>query len=269
MVDIVDATSAAMLGAGLGATGAILAQGVGAYLGGRRDSRRMNWEGVQNDRAAERDRALMFNEVKRQKYAEYIGTIYPMITATRQDRESWSTYDVHTGVKAAEDIDPRRKVLDGLRWDFQLIAHPLVTQQAEVTYALWIILGMQTLMPGEWAPEARKQTNSDALKAWTRLAQVMRADVAGDTQQLKELSKTFRDQSSASSPEPSADRPKLSGIRRRAQFYSDLSDVERQIARLSSVSSVGTEADLQEVARLAERRVALLQSIEADRSADV
>ena len=85
--------TAALIGAGLGAGGAVLAQIISATVTQRFASRRFQWEQLESERARTDDRRRLFLDEKREMYAKFLRATSPsgMCRCERTHATSYST----------------------------------------------------------------------------------------------------------------------------------------------------------------------------------
>lgn len=82
-------TAAALIGAGIGAGGAVLAQATASIFSGRRDTERLRWEQAKQDRDEHLRREERFIELKRELYGRYLAMInktWDFVITTPRDK---------------------------------------------------------------------------------------------------------------------------------------------------------------------------------------
>jgi hypothetical protein len=84
-------TAAALIGAGIGAGGAVLAQVVASIFTGRRDTERLRWEQARQDREERLRREERFIELKRELYGRYltmVNKIWDFVVTVPRDKSA-------------------------------------------------------------------------------------------------------------------------------------------------------------------------------------
>ena len=161
-----------LIGAAIGAGGAVLAQITAQVFSGRRDTRRLGWEQDRQDREWEIRRAERFLDLKRELYSAYLTQADEFVSFI-------SRADDPPGLPRPELPDPGE--IRRLRANIRLIAPRDVYLKVDMA-ALGLIGAVWTLSSASTDPdreEGRKQ-GAEARQALTAAERAMRADLRGE-----------------------------------------------------------------------------------------
>lgn len=227
--------SGALIGALIGAGGAISAQVVSAYIAGKRESRRIEVEDRRRGDDLEAERASRFSDVKRELYAAFAEKCYtPLEIASEFSRPSRIASDpIQPFPRTAE----YEREISRLRWQIRLIAHPVVIARSEICFVNTLLVMLQVGLLDEFTDEKRRHTAKSGLSSWQKMVAAMRADLLNDEVALSAM---MQADSHRSQHDP-AETPSVANLERRLdellQRHRDWS------ARPSSVDDIKNESN--------------------------
>lgn len=207
----------AILAAGTGAGGAILAQLFGSMFAASREAKRLEWEKSSKQLEWNLQRAERFLDLKREKYSRYLGLTYKIISDTSEKVRN----EIRDGeyqvleFKASDHIEE----LDDLRWNIQLIASASVSSAVEVVHVQMFSSQILFYRPDKYSQKRRKQAATNALRGWQDMKRLMRSDLdhnpdsAGKREYADIHDSSSRDRSSVESNTEDELRAKIDELR--------------------------------------------------------
>jgi hypothetical protein len=161
-----------IVGAAIGAGGAVAAQITVSIFAGRRETKRLNWERERQDLDWQIREAERFLSVRQDLYGQYVDLANRFLSHARQVNRDEEGRDP----KEVEWPDVRE--LRRLRWTIELLGSPLVQDRVGESYTalLTAVDAAERRMPDE----TREETMGQAQDAWRAVTRAMRADLHGD-----------------------------------------------------------------------------------------
>ncbi|MEU7712960.1 hypothetical protein ACIA8B_13495 [Micromonospora chalcea] len=182
-----------LLGAAIGAGGAVAAQIVAASFTARRENERLAWEKDKQQQEWRLRRAEQFLDTKRELYSRYIGLLYnptmALVELTHReyaDVEGWHQ-------RVPKYVGPLGDEIDRLRWDIRLLGSPVVYERVEFSNASLLVAISEAGRPDRSSLEKRHDLAKGATRAWQDVSNVMRFDLQGDEQALARRSAQIRE----------------------------------------------------------------------------
>ena len=173
-----------ILGAAIGAGGAVIAQVTSAVFTARRETFRLMWEKERQARDWKMRESERFMSLKQELYSHYIAMTYKSIMAL-----VLLTGREYTDKPGWQKSLPRFKgsfetEINALRSNIRLLAPPLVAERVEYAHALMLVAMLKAAI-NDSSLEWRHKLADDALRAWQQLSNVMSADLHGDGEALE------------------------------------------------------------------------------------
>lgn len=176
-----------IVGAAIGAGGAVIAQVTSAVFTARRETARLEWEKQRQAREWKMREAERFMSLKQELYGRYISLTYrPIMDTLELTRREYATQpDWHTLVP--EYVGPLQEEIDNLRWNIRLLGSPVVAERVEYSNAAVLIAISEAGRPDRHTIERRHELADQALRAWQQVSKAMHADLRGDEQALERM----------------------------------------------------------------------------------
>jgi hypothetical protein len=176
-----------LLGAAIGASGAVVAQVISALFTARREAARLAWEQEKEERNWKFREAERFLSMKQELYSRYISLTYAPIMKTIDltRHEYTDAPDWHKQVP--EYVGPLMDEVDQLRWDIRLLGSPVVFERVEYSNAAILVAISEAGRPDRSTLERRHEFARTALDAWQQVSDAMRADLRGDEESLRKI----------------------------------------------------------------------------------
>ena len=177
----------ALLGAAIGAGGAVLAQVISAVFTARREATRLTWEQGKQEREWKLRDSDRFLTRKQELYSRYISLTYaPIMDTVQLTRREYATNpDWHELVP--EYVGPLGDEIDDLRWNIRLLGSPIVAERVEYSNASVLVAISEAGRPDRTTIERRHELAKMALSAWQQVSDAMRADLRGDELALQRI----------------------------------------------------------------------------------
>jgi hypothetical protein len=185
-----------VLGALIGAGGAVIAQVASSVFTGRRESKRFAWEQGKQERDWEMREAERFLHVKQDLYSRYLSQASRVITHAYWVIQEPDVSDPEEPADFAE--------LRSLRWNITLLGSTAVDDSVANSFQRLLSAGQAADSPNVSA-ERRLETAHRAREAWQAAIRVMRADLFGD-QELIRFGRTGEPKREKQPPDPPAAR---------------------------------------------------------------
>jgi hypothetical protein len=217
MFSHMDTAWVAVIAAGIGAGGAVIAQVITSLFTARRENQRLEWEKARQEREWKLREAERFLDIKREMYSRYIALTYkPMMDTVSLVRKEYSDQP-EWQTRVPEYTGPVYEEVERLRFDIRLIGSPVVFERVEYCNATILVASSEAYRPDRQSLERRQELANGALRAWQDVSDVMRADLKGDEDFLKarwsEINSTTR--ASDSQTKPWWKRTERQGAKRR------------------------------------------------------
>ena len=160
-------TVAVLIGAVIGAGGAVLAQITASIFSGRHDTKRLEWEQAKEAREWDRRRAERFLDLKRELYSDF-----------GAQASRWSSF-----ISRAQDLPrpelPEVEKLHRVMSNIELIAPPAVNVRVRMA-GVELIGAVFGTFASDMTPEQIKEEGSKASSSLARAKSAMRTDLRGD-----------------------------------------------------------------------------------------
>ena len=175
-----------LIGAGIGAGGAVFAQIISASFTARRENSRLLWEKEKHDRELSMRESERFVSLKQELYSRYISLTYDPINKIMRetDREYVDEPDWQ------ERMPQYNEELTDLRSNIRLVGPPVVYERVEYSHAAMLGAMFTAMSPTQYSLEKRRKNAQDALRAWQQVSNAMRADLRGDEKALHRISES-------------------------------------------------------------------------------
>ena len=175
-----------IIGAAIGAGGAVIAQVTSAVFTARRETERLKWERERQARDWKLRKSERFMSLKQELYSRYLSITYKPIMALSlltnreyNDKPDWQK--TLPRFKGSFEAD-----LNALRSNIRLLAPPKVADRVEYAHALMLVAMLKAAI-NDSSLEWRHKLADDSLRAWQQLSDLMRADLRGDEEALLQL----------------------------------------------------------------------------------
>jgi hypothetical protein len=180
-----------IVGAAIGAGGAVFAQITASIFTARRESARLEWEQERQNRDWKMRESDRFMIHKQELYSRYLSITYRPVMDTMEltRREYADQPDWHRLIP--EYVGPLQEEIDSLRWNIRLLGGPTVFERVEFSNASLLIAISEAGRPDRHTIERRHEFADNALRAWQQVSDAMRADLRGDEEALRLLAKRF------------------------------------------------------------------------------
>jgi hypothetical protein len=176
-----------IIGAAIGAGGAVIAQITSAVFTSRRETARLTWEKERQAHEWKLREAERFMSIKQELYSRYISLTYrPIMETMELTRKEYATQpDWHKLVP--EYVGPLQDEIDNLRWNIRLLGSPVVADCVEVSNVTILTAILEAGWPTGHTIERRHEDADRALRAWQEVSKAMHADLRGDEEALKRM----------------------------------------------------------------------------------
>jgi hypothetical protein len=190
-----------VIGAAIGASGAVVAQVIAAMFTARRETSRLRWEQERQAREWKIKESERFLELKQQLYTRLLSMSYnpvmDVLALTRTEyigKPGWQQ-------SVPEYVGAFQEEIDRLRWNIRLVGSHVVSERVEVFNASLLVALSEAAWGNRNSIERRHEFAELALRAWQDLSNVMRSDLAGDEEALARRWKQITERShSAATP---------------------------------------------------------------------
>ncbi|MHA6628351.1 hypothetical protein ACU61A_23180 [Pseudonocardia sichuanensis] len=176
-----------LIGAAIGAGGAIFAQVIAALFTARREAARLAWDKSKQDRDWKLRDADRLLAAKQTLYSRYISLLYrPVMDTVQLTRKEYATTpNWHDLVPAY--VGPLADEIDDLRWNIRLVGSPVVAERVEYSNAALLVAVSEAGRPDRSSLDKRHELAARALTAWRQVSEAMRADIRGDDVALERI----------------------------------------------------------------------------------
>ena len=174
-----------IIGAAIGAGGAVIAQVTSAVFTARREAARLKWEKERQGREWKLREAERFMSIKQELYSRYISILYRPITDTMALTRSEYATQPDWPKLVPKYVGSLQEEIDNLRWNIRLLGSPVVAERVEFSNAALLVATSTAGRPDEHTIEERHEFADQALRAWQQVRDAMRADLRGDEEALQ------------------------------------------------------------------------------------
>lgn len=173
-----------IVGAAIGAGGAVIAQVTSAVFTARRETARLQWEKQRQVREWKMREAERFMTSKQELYSRYLAVTYkPIMTLVLLTKREYNESPDWEKLLPPY-TDEFEAELNVLRSNMKLLAPPVVHERLEYAHGI-MVAAMLKIAINDSSLEWRHTVADDALRAWQQLSNVMHVDLRGDEESLQ------------------------------------------------------------------------------------
>ena len=173
-----------LIGAALGAGGAVFAQVIAALFTARREAARLAWEQHKQERDWKLHESDRFLSLKQELYSRYISLTYTPIADTVELTRKEYVTSPEWHKRVPDYAGPSYDEINHLRWSIRLLGSPIVSERVEYSA---LVATAEAGRPDRTTIEKRHEFALIALKAWQQVSDAMRADLRGDEHRLQQI----------------------------------------------------------------------------------